>query len=123
MSVAKMVKTWVNFGRLTKSPASLNQCNLWVVDQERDGSPEKVGLWPEICVENSYVFAVFNVASLQPFFESAGLVPSPGLSDLIYYVYAFVRPSLAFHLHHLLQHNVVSKNKIMKQLSSITYWL
>lgn len=56
------------------------------MDQERDGSPKKVGLGTEISVENGHVFAVFDVAPLQAFFESAGLVPFPVVSDLIRYV-------------------------------------
>jgi len=101
---------------LTKSPASLNQGNLGVVDQEGDGSPEIVRFRPEIGVKNGYVLAVFDVASLEPFFESAGFVARPVLSDLVRYVDALACPSLAFRLNHLLHYHDVMRK--MKQISS-----
>ncbi|KAG6627836.1 hypothetical protein CIPAW_15G156900 [Carya illinoinensis] len=97
--------------KLTKSPATLNQRNLGVVDEERDGSPEIVGLKTEISVENGYILAVFDVASLQTFFECPGLVPYPVLSDLIRYVSAFACPSLAFHFHHLWESQIENQTK------------
>lgn len=87
----------------TKSPASLDQCNVGVVDQERDGSAEKVRLRAKIGVENGYVLTVLDVASLKPFFKSAGFVACSVFPDLVRYVYAFACPSLTLHFHHLLQ--------------------
>jgi glycine cleavage system regulatory protein len=58
---------------------------------------------------------VLDVASLEPFFKSASSVACHVLSDLVRYVDALARPSLAFRLTHLLHyHHVMPK---MKQIS------
>lgn len=87
---------------ITKSPATLHESDIRVVDEEGNGSFKVVGLRLEVGVENGDVLAVFDVAPFQAFFQCSCFVPSSGFSDLVSYVDAFGCPSQAFHLHHVL---------------------
>jgi hypothetical protein len=89
--------------KLTESPTSLNECNVGVVDEKRNGTVEKIGFWPEISVENGDVFTVFDIVMCKSFFESSCLVASPAFPNLVPAINAFACPSLAFLLDHILQ--------------------
>lgn len=101
-------------GVITKSPATLNKSNIRVVDEEGDGSLQIVGLRLEVGVENGHVLAVLDVAPLQAFSQSSCFVPHSVLSDLVPYVDAFGRPSLAFRLHQVLRQNPCDEYVIFK---------
>lgn len=88
--------------KITEFPASLDQCNFWIVNQEWDGAPEEVRLRLEISIEDGHIVTQFDIAVLHSFFECPSFVSISVLPDLILYVYAFTSPSLAFHLHHIL---------------------
>ena len=88
---------------ITESPATLNESDIGVVDEERDGSLQVVGLRLEVGVENGDELAVFDVAPFQTFSQSSCFVPNSVLSDLVPYVEALRRPSQAFHLHQVLR--------------------
>lgn len=81
---------------ITEFPSSLNKSKFRVVDEERNGSPEKIWFRLEISIENGYVVAVLHVAAFHSLFESPCFVTVSVVSYFILDVYTFAGPSLAF---------------------------
>ncbi|GJN19249.1 hypothetical protein PR202_gb06501 [Eleusine coracana subsp. coracana] len=87
---------------LTESPARLDQCDLRVVDEVRDGALQVVGLRLEVGVEDDHVLALAHVRVLHPRAQRAGLVTLAVVTDLVRDVDALARPTLALHTDHFL---------------------
>lgn len=98
----------------TKLPAGLDESELWVVNEEGDGPPQEVGLGLEVSVEDGHEVAVLDVAVLHALLEGAGLVAVPVAPDLVLYVDAFARPSLALQFHQVLQKKIINWTKTQR---------
>lgn len=96
MSNPNKIKSFWLLSGITEFPAALNQSELRVLDEERDGAPEKIWLGLEIGVKDGNVIALFHVAVLHAFLESPCFVSLAVVSYLVLYVYTFACPSLAF---------------------------
>lgn len=88
--------------RLTELPACLNKSNLWITCEIWDGSHEEVRFRLEIGIKYSEEITLLDISMQHPLFQCTSLVSFSIVSDLIFYVLAFLSPNFAFQLHQIL---------------------
>lgn len=87
----------------TKYPSGLNESNIRVVDEKRDGAGEVIRLGLEISIKDGHKLTMLNVVMRKSFFHSSRFVAIPVISSFTPYVYALALPFCNFYVHTFLQ--------------------
>lgn len=106
---------------LTELPTGLDESQVRVLSEERNGAPEEVGFRLEVGIKDDHVVTLFDIAVFHAFFESPGLVSISVVSDLVSDINAFARPPPTLHLHQILCPRMSNSQQQGKLISSFNH--